>query len=191
MNHFLKSLLIFVTILLQFYVFHFWLWGMWDLVPRSGIKPTTPATEREVLTTTGLPGKSQTFLFYIKKERNIEILCSLKNLTSSNQAIFDRDANTKKESVFLLSRGKTKPWTLSLGTRWSSGTNSTSHGRYQLSKLLQLLSSCFQSFPLIETPNCKVYILTIGDGLTFRCYSWKRPKSYCSSQTEFASRNAS
>ena len=60
--YFFKSL----SNLLQ-YCFHmvFWFWsrGMWNLVPRPGIKPTSPASEGEVLTAV-LPGKSLTFTFY-------------------------------------------------------------------------------------------------------------------------------
>ena len=47
----------FVTILFLFYVLVFWAQGTCDPSSRSGLEPTLPSLEGEVLTT-GLPGKS-------------------------------------------------------------------------------------------------------------------------------------
>ena len=43
------------------------------------------------------------------RERNIKILCSLKNLTSSNQAVFDRDTKLRKKVSSCLSEATQSP----------------------------------------------------------------------------------
>ena len=53
-----KTFIEFVTILLLFYVFVFWPWGMWDLGSPAGIKPAPTALEGQVLTTGPLQGPS-------------------------------------------------------------------------------------------------------------------------------------
>ena len=60
-----KVFIEFITILLMFYVllFFFWPQGMWDLSSHSGVEPTPPAWESEVLTT-GPPGKPLHLSFY-------------------------------------------------------------------------------------------------------------------------------
>ena len=58
----------FVTILLLFYAFWFFRREACEILAlRPGIEPAPPALEGEVLTT-GLPGKSQTFLI-------LEVVC--------------------------------------------------------------------------------------------------------------------
>ena len=52
-----KVLIEFVTISLLFYVFVFWLQGMWDLNSLTRDQPRTSALKGKVLTT-GPPGKS-------------------------------------------------------------------------------------------------------------------------------------
>ena len=63
-----KVFIEFVTLLLLFSVLVFWLWGTWDLTPRTEIKPTPPALKEEV-PTTGPPRKS---LYHISV---VVILC--------------------------------------------------------------------------------------------------------------------
>ena len=63
-----KVLIEFVTISLLFYVFVFWLQGMWDLNSLTRDQPRTSALKGKVLTT-GPPGKSLdifSFFFFFK-----------------------------------------------------------------------------------------------------------------------------
>ena len=63
-----KVLIEFVTISLLFYVFVFWLQGMWDLNSLTRDQPRTSALKGKVLTT-GPPGKSLdifSFFFFLR-----------------------------------------------------------------------------------------------------------------------------